>query len=60
MKYRAIEYQVVEIANPTGWKWTVHLDEERTRTGSGFSRSQAIGLAQRAIDKDLPAKEPAS
>jgi hypothetical protein len=60
MQYRDIEYQVIETANPIGWKWTVRLDEKRTRTGSGFSRSQAIGLAQRAIDKDLSAKEQVS
>jgi hypothetical protein len=31
----------------------VQLDEKRIRTGSGFNRIHAIGLAQRAIDKAL-------
>jgi hypothetical protein len=53
MQYRDTEYQVVQTSNPTGWKWTVQLDEERSRTGSGFNRTHAIGLAQRAIDKVL-------
>lgn len=58
MRYRDIEYQVVQTANPTGWKWTVQLDDERTRTGTGISRNHAIGLAQRAIDKALPTTIP--
>jgi hypothetical protein len=53
MQYRNIEYQVVQTSSATGWKWTVQLDEERSRTGSGFNRTHAIGLAQRAIDKIL-------
>jgi hypothetical protein len=57
MQYRDIEYQVVQTSNPTGWKWTVQLDESRSRTGSGFNRTNAIGLAQRAIDKALKAAD---
>jgi hypothetical protein len=54
MKYRGIEYQVVQTAIPTGWRWTVQFDNERTRTGTGYNRTHAIGLAQRAIDKASP------
>ena len=60
MQYRDTEYQVVQTANPTGWKWTVRLDESRTRIGAGYSRTNAIALAQRAIDRALPAGEKAS
>jgi hypothetical protein len=31
--YKGVEYQVVQTANPSGWKWTVYLDAIRTRTG---------------------------
>jgi hypothetical protein len=55
MRYRDIEYQVVETVSPTAWKWTVLLDGAPTRTGSGTTRTHAIGLAQRAIDKVLSA-----
>jgi hypothetical protein len=55
MQYRAIEYHVVQTANPTGWKWTVQLDGRRTRTSTGFKRTHAIALAQQAIDQALPA-----
>ena len=60
MRYRDTEYQVVQTAAPTGWKWTVQLNDERIRMGSGYSRTHAIGLAQRAIDKALPAALPAT
>ena len=53
MQYRNTEYHVVQTANPTGWKWTVHAPGRRVRTGSSYSRTSAIGLAQRAIDKLL-------
>jgi hypothetical protein len=53
MQYRGMEYGVVQTASPTGWKWTVQLDQNRTKTGTGFSRATAVGLAQRAIDKAL-------
>jgi hypothetical protein len=60
MRYRDTEYQVVQTLNPTGFRWTVHLDENRTKIGAGFSRTQAIGLAQRAIDKALERTVPAT
>jgi hypothetical protein len=56
MEYKGIQYQVVQTANPTGFKWVVHLDETRTRTGESFSRKAAMLDAERAIDKVLKAK----
>jgi hypothetical protein len=53
MEYRGIQYQVVQTANPTGFKWTVHLDESRTKTGVSYSRGNAIFNAVRTIDKAL-------
>jgi hypothetical protein len=53
MKHRDIEYQIRQTANPTGWKWTVHMDERRTKTGESSSRGSAIFSAVRAIEKAL-------
>ncbi len=50
MQYRNTQYQVVQ-TDPTSWKWKVQLDDNGTLVGSGVSRTQAIGLAQRAIDR---------
>jgi len=47
MEHKGIQYQVVQTANPTGWKWTVQLDEGRT------SREYAIYDATNAIEKAL-------
>jgi hypothetical protein len=51
MEHRGIQYQVVQTAYPTGWKWTVQLDEGRTKTGVSFSTQYAIFDATNAIEK---------
>ncbi len=56
MQYKGIEYQVVQTANPTGWKWTVQLDATRTRSGTSYSMKSAVLAAQRKIDDGLPVK----
>jgi hypothetical protein len=49
--YKDIEYQVVQTTSPPGWKWTVFLDEIRTRTGHAHSRAHAVLDAEHAIDR---------
>jgi hypothetical protein len=56
MEYRGIQYHLVQTANPTGFLWTMHLDEKKTKTGVSFSRENAIFNAMRAIDKALGAQ----
>jgi hypothetical protein len=51
MEHKGVQYQVVQTANPTGWKWTVNLPDGRTRMGTSFSRGNAIFNAVRAIEK---------
>ena len=51
MTYKGIEYQILQAANPTGWKWIVSLEGRQPRTGEGHNRTAAIALAQLAIDK---------
>ena len=53
MEHKGISYQVVQTANPAGWKWTVSLPGKRTKTGECFSRVRAIATAQKTIDKAL-------
>jgi hypothetical protein len=55
MEHRGIEYQIVQTASPTGWKWTVQFDEAKAKTGTSYSRGNAIFNAVRAIDKVLGA-----
>ena len=53
MDHKGIQYQIVQTANPTAFKWTVQLDETRTRTGQSYSMKEAVLDAQRKIDKVL-------
>lgn len=56
MQHKGIQYQVVQTANPTAWKWAVHLDGGRSQTGVSFSRQYAIYDATNAIEKTLNEK----
>jgi hypothetical protein len=58
MEHKGVPYQVVQTANPTGWRWTVEFDDGRTRTGTSFSRGNAIFTAIRAIEKVLVPNPP--
>jgi len=53
MEHKGIRYQVVQTGSPTGFLWTVYLDEKSTKTGVSFSRENAVFNAERAIDKAL-------
>ena len=55
MEYKGIQYQVVQTANPTGWRWTVQLDTKE-KTGTSLSRGNAIFSAIRFIDRQLSIK----
>jgi hypothetical protein len=58
MKHRDIEFSVVQTACPTGWKWTVYFDVNRTKTGASHSRISAIIDAHWRIDRDLGQARP--
>jgi hypothetical protein len=58
MEHKGVQYQVVQTANPTGFKWTVYLDANRTRTGVSHTMKFAILEAQRKIDQFLKAPNP--
>jgi len=51
MEYRGIEYEVLQTANPTGWRWIVHVDDGRPKSGISGSRPMAIASAKHAIEK---------
>jgi hypothetical protein len=55
MKYKGIEYQIVQTAHPTEWRWTVYLDDSHTKTGVSASSHYAIFDATNAIEKALSA-----
>jgi hypothetical protein len=59
VEQKGIQYQVVQTASPTGFKWIVRLDEHRTKTGLSHSKASAISNAVRAIDKAVSASAKA-
>jgi hypothetical protein len=58
MEYKNIQYEVIEMANPYGWKWIVFLDAARTRTGIGLTRADAVLDAEFAINNVLNSRRP--
>jgi hypothetical protein len=55
VEHKGIPYQVVQTASPTGFLWTVQLDETRTKTGTASSKGNAIFQAVCVIDKAIRA-----
>ena len=56
MEHKGVPYQIVQTANPSGFRWSVQLDATRSRTGTSNSRGNAIFRAVSVIDKALKAK----
>jgi len=53
MEHKGIKYQVVQTANPTGFRWAVQLDENKTKTGVSTSKGNAIFNAVSFIDRAI-------
>jgi hypothetical protein len=51
MEYKGIKYQILQSTDAQGWRWTVFLDANSTRSGISRNRSVAILDALRAIQK---------
>jgi ribosomal protein S7 len=55
MQHRDIEFSAGLTACPSGWRWVVQFDVERTKTGVSLSMKDEILDAQRKIGKALRA-----
>jgi hypothetical protein len=56
MKYRDIEYTVVQGLGRQLWKWGFAL-ETKAVTGQAATKAEAVAEAQRAIDRALAPKK---
>jgi hypothetical protein len=56
MEHRGMQYQIVQTANPTGFRWTVQIDANRSRTGTSLSKGNAIFRAVCVIERAVGAK----
>ena len=50
-EYKGIEYKIVRTANPTGDKWTIFLEGNRTRSGACYTTEDAVYEVKRAVAK---------
>jgi hypothetical protein len=57
MKYRDIEYTVVQGLGRQLWKWSVSLGENASLKGQAANKSEAVAEAERAIDRALAPKK---
>jgi hypothetical protein len=51
MKYKGIQYQIVETASPKGFKWIVQFGNGRTIMGQTLTQDGATFAAHYTIDK---------
>jgi len=56
MKYRDIDYTVIQGIGRQLWKWSVSFDANPTR-GEAATKSEAVAEAKRAIDWALARKK---
>jgi hypothetical protein len=57
MKYRGIDFAVVQALSPKGWKWSVNLGR-RDAGGTQYDREGAVRRAKRYIDELIRKREP--
>jgi hypothetical protein len=53
MKYRDVDYTVVQGIGRHIWKWSVAFDASRPTTGQAATKAEAVSEAERAIDRAL-------
>jgi len=58
-EYKGIEYKIVRTANPTGYRWTIYLDENRTWSGRCYTTEDAVYEVKRAVAKFFSEKKDA-
>jgi len=57
LKYRGVEYSVVQGIGRHIWKWSVAFDADRSEAGRAATKAEAISEAERAIDRALAPKK---
>jgi hypothetical protein len=57
MKYRDVEYTVVQGLGRQVWKWSVALGENASIKGQTATKAEAVAEAERKIDRTLAKKK---
>lgn len=50
MEHKGIRFEILQTL-PKGWRWVVHLEEGKVRTGFSPSKGAAVFKAVRVIDE---------
>jgi deoxyribose-phosphate aldolase len=53
VEHKGIEYQILQMANPSGWRWVVHLGVDNIKTGVANSKGNATFKAVKLIDSAI-------
>jgi hypothetical protein len=53
MRYKEVEYTLVQTSSPSGWKWSFKDAVGREKSGASADRRFAISTAEHAIEKLL-------
>jgi hypothetical protein len=51
MNYKGIDYSILPTTNPATWKWTVYLENGRTKSGDAPDRRAAAIRALAVINR---------
>ena len=57
MKYRDIEYTIIQGIGRNVWKWSVTFDADLSAKGEAMTKAEAVLNAERAIDRALAPKK---
>ena len=57
MRYREIEFSVVQGIGRQLWKWSVSIDANHSVTGQAATKPEAVVEAEHAIDRALAVKK---
>ena len=51
MEHKGVAYEIIQAAHPS-WKWIIHFNDGRLKTGIESSRGKAVFKAVRTIDDE--------
>ena len=57
MKYRGVEYALIQGLGRQVWKWSFSLNADPSTTGHAATKAEAASQAERAIDRALALKK---
>jgi hypothetical protein len=53
VEHKGVEYQILQMANPSGWRWVVYLGVDNIKTGVASSKGNATFKAVKLIDSAI-------